>query len=91
MFAVLGCATKLPARKCLISADVGSCGVGASGSTVAMTNFCRGLNLPVFPRMANVGGPTVAGTEGGTEIQIRCGMMSRIAYRPVGAARRHEG
>lgn len=50
---------KSPPRKCRICAEVGVCGVGASGSTAATTNFCPRGAL-VRPRTAKVGGPTVA-------------------------------
>lgn len=48
---------KLPPRKCLICALVGFCGVGASGSTVAMT---KGPLALLELLRENVGGPAVA-------------------------------
>lgn len=48
-------ATKLGPRKCRIWALVGFCGVGASGSTAAITNG----PLPTEPTTLNVGGPAV--------------------------------
>lgn len=47
---------KFPPRKCRIWAEVGCCGVGASGSTAATTNGPR-LEIPTT---LNVGGPAVA-------------------------------
>jgi hypothetical protein len=43
-------------KKCRIWALVGACGVGASGSTVAMTKG----PLPADPVTLNLGGPAVA-------------------------------
>lgn len=42
--------TKLGPRKWRICATVGSCGVGASGSTVAMTNPSPGKIAPRTPK-----------------------------------------
>lgn len=52
--------TKSPPKKWRIWAEVGFCGVGASGSTAATTNFWPALAVMI--EAAKVGGPRVSGT-----------------------------
>lgn len=81
---------KSPPKKCLICADVGFWGVGASRSTIATTKFWVGERK--LSRTENCGGPTVSSKFANDDVRIiTLGVcVYRRSYRFVAVGYRHE-